>query len=290
LAKAFGASDAPAMGVFSWFCLRHSIKTCMRVAPAHINHSLALRARIVGTRAANTLNLAQQEFRIEPAMPTTVNGIGTHYYGKKNLTKETGQCEFCGNVAELWTYETGYYFVLIFIPLIPLGKKQILDDCRMCRQHRAIPAKEWARLREEALGSSTDKLTQGMDDPAAAIEHLQTLTAFKQFEEAKELAPAIEAQHSSDVDVQFFMGAWYEKYGTPGSADACFEKAYRIDPQHPGALRAKIVGLIQDGQFDESAKLMVPLKPPSENYDPSVFFMLANGYQSQSRHQGSHGG
>ena len=62
-------------------------------------------------------------------MPTTYNGIGTHYYGKRNLEVENAQCEFCDNYGALESYETGLYFVVLFIPLIPLGRKQILDQC-----------------------------------------------------------------------------------------------------------------------------------------------------------------
>ena len=28
-------------------------------------------------------------------MPTTINGIGTHYYGKRHLVKRPGYCENC---------------------------------------------------------------------------------------------------------------------------------------------------------------------------------------------------
>ena len=152
-------------------------------------------------------------------MPTTINGIGTQYYGQKNLTKEIGTCEYCNASAELSSYETGHYFVILFIPIIPLGRKQILDECPYCSRHRVVSVEQWERVREEAISASTDTLTTNMDDPGTAIEHLQTLTAFKQFEEANELAPAIEAQHKNDVDVQFFLGAWYEKYGRERSIE-----------------------------------------------------------------------
>ncbi len=32
-------------------------------------------------------------------MPTTVNGIGTHYYGHKNPTVRHGVCQACGQDA-----------------------------------------------------------------------------------------------------------------------------------------------------------------------------------------------
>ena len=57
-------------------------------------------------------------------MPSTVNGIGTWYYGKDNLVTRNDRCEFCGNYGELKSYDTTLYFVVVFIPLIPLGRKR----------------------------------------------------------------------------------------------------------------------------------------------------------------------
>ncbi len=40
-------------------------------------------------------------------MPTTYNGIGTHYYGKKNLQKRAANCPHCGNKVELSSLTRG---------------------------------------------------------------------------------------------------------------------------------------------------------------------------------------
>lgn len=217
-------------------------------------------------------------------MPSSVNGIGTTYYGKRNLETETGVCEFCKNQTTLSTYETTHFFIVLFIPIIPLGKKQIIDDCGVCRRHRVLPAAEWQRIREEAIESSSSQLADKMDDPKAAIEHLQTLTAFRQMDEARDLAVAIEGTHANDFDVQFFLGAWNEKYGQAEVADRCFDKAFDLDPKNPAAVRAKAMGLMEKGQFDEAKVMLQPLAPPSQYFDPGVFYQLGIGFQSQERH------
>ena len=62
-------------------------------------------------------------------MPTTVNGIGTHYYGKKNRSVRTAACRSCGRVGNLESYDTRLWFVIVFIPIIPLGRKRVIDTC-----------------------------------------------------------------------------------------------------------------------------------------------------------------
>src|SRR5256885_16592503 len=76
-------------------------------------------------------------------MPQTVNGIGTHYWGKKNVSSYQGQCRSCKHIASLTSYDTRLYVVVLFIPIIPLGRKRIIDQCGRCTRHYAIAHKEW---------------------------------------------------------------------------------------------------------------------------------------------------
>ena len=71
-------------------------------------------------------------------MPSTVNGIGTHYWGKKNLYTYQGQCQACKRITSLSCYDTNLFFVVVFIPIIPLGRKRIIDHCSACTRHYAM--------------------------------------------------------------------------------------------------------------------------------------------------------
>ena len=98
-------------------------------------------------------------------VPHTVNGIGTWYYGKKNLTTRRGTCQFCGREAQISDYETRLWFVVIFLPIIPLGRKQILDDCSSCRRHRAVPVGEWERATQDAVHEAGEAAAKAPNDP-----------------------------------------------------------------------------------------------------------------------------
>ena len=63
-------------------------------------------------------------------MPTTVNGIGTHYYGKSNTAVRNGRCNSCGRICQLTSYDTRLWFVVVFVPLIPLGRKRVIGPVR----------------------------------------------------------------------------------------------------------------------------------------------------------------
>ena len=96
-------------------------------------------------------------------MPLTINGIGTMYYGKRNARSHAGTCESCRKQAQLTDYETTLFFVVLYLPLIPLGRKQLLDSCPACGSHRALPAEAWQSIKQATLEHSESELAAQMD-------------------------------------------------------------------------------------------------------------------------------
>src|SRR6187549_2842037 len=103
-------------------------------------------------------------------MPTTINGIGTHYYGKRNPTTHFGVCRQCNRELLLTDYETRLWFCVIFVPIIPLGKKQIVNQCPGCTYHYAVPLSEWQKQGDQAVTSASESLAENTSDAAKAIE------------------------------------------------------------------------------------------------------------------------
>ncbi|WP_372719728.1 tetratricopeptide repeat protein [Novipirellula sp.] len=217
-------------------------------------------------------------------MPTTINGIGTQYYGKKNPRIYHDRCDSCGAHCQMTDYETGYYFVVLFIPLIPMGKKQILGDCSNCRRHRVMPLHQWNQLREEAIDTGMAKLAEAPNEPQRAIELLGTLTVFNRPEEAMDLASATLQSHQDDIDVQLGIGSWYENQGRKLEAESCFQRAIELDPEYPPCVRIAAINLLESGQPKLAAQQMESLRHPSENYEPALFLMLAQSYAGAGDH------
>src|SRR5438067_26474 len=87
-------------------------------------------------------------------MPSTINGIGTWYWGKTHILTRNDTCEFCKSYGQLSSYDTTLYFVVFFLPVIPLGRKRILNQCPRCRRHRAISLKKWEEQKTASLVSA----------------------------------------------------------------------------------------------------------------------------------------
>ncbi|MBL7223000.1 MAG: tetratricopeptide repeat protein [Candidatus Brocadiae bacterium] len=218
-------------------------------------------------------------------MPSTINGIGTHYYGKKNLEKQRGVCEHCGAAVELQTYETRLWFVVLFIPIIPLGRKQILDKCPKCSWHRALPVSEWERVREESIQKTASKASELPDDPQAAMELHATLVSFRQKEQAEQIAQVLDARFGDRADVQMHLGAWHEERGDDEKADACFARALELEPDNQAARRAVGIAAMQQGDLARAHELLGFMMHEGDDQDPAVLFLLANAHQERGEHE-----
>lgn len=218
-------------------------------------------------------------------MPTRINGIGTAYHGKSNLQAFDGVCQHCHRGGKLENYETRLWFTVLYIPLIPLTKQQIINHCRSCTWHSAIPFGEWERLRENAVETSAAKWSEKRDDPAAAMELHSTLAAFHQRTEADRLAKLLLEQFADNAKVQFYVGRWYERTGMNEAADACFARALKLEPQNLAARRAVAIGHVEQGRLEEAHSLLKAFEPPSEAFEPGAFYLLAKAFQAQDQHR-----
>ncbi len=91
-------------------------------------------------------------------MPHVINGCGTWYYGKNRIHVIPGRCGQCGQLSELTSYDTTKYFTLLFVPIVPLSKWRVLEECKICHKHRALGLKEW----EAAKARDSAEVTAGL--------------------------------------------------------------------------------------------------------------------------------
>ena len=217
-------------------------------------------------------------------MPSTVNGIGTTYYGRANLHVRMGVCEHCKRAVELRSYETRLWFVVFFIPIIPLGRRQILDQCPACTRHRAVAIGDWERTREAAIQEAGRKLAEDPRDPRAAIELHGALVAFQRAEEAARLAAVMAAEFAENADIQCYLGGWHEEERRTAEADACFEKALASAPENRAFRRAVAIGCIRKGDLARARELVSFMEAAEPEREPVVLLLLADAYAARREH------
>jgi Tfp pilus assembly protein PilF len=219
-------------------------------------------------------------------MPYTINGIGTRYYGKQNLQQRAGVCRSCGRQATLASYDTRLWFVVLFVPVIPLGRKHIIDACPACRRHFVAPLEKWEMAKQLETSGALEKFRSDPTPDNALLAH-QQLIGFHQIAEAGELQRTMEEKFADNARVQIYLAGTLMRLGKTEPAAALFQRALQLRPDLPEARIGVAEGHIRAGRLDEARSLLDFLEKPgaAQLYSLAPLERLALGYQKAGRHE-----
>lgn len=218
-------------------------------------------------------------------MPTTVNGIGTHYYGKKNRKSRTGVCRACGGQGTLESYDTRLWFVILFVPVIPLGRKRIMDYCPRCSRHYAADYSRWEMSRQLSVSGAMDRY-RTEPSPEAALDVHANLLGFHAHDEADQFRTLALEQYPESAVLCAGLAAHLDQAGRFGEAGPLFEKALALRPDLPEARVGVAFARMQQGKLDEARELLSFLEQPGAGqlYSLGPLESLAQCYQKIGRH------
>ncbi len=217
-------------------------------------------------------------------MPETVNGIGTWYYGRTNTQLSQDQCEYCGKFGELKSYDTTLYFVFFFIPLIPLGRKRILDECPHCKRHRYMALGKWERMKREKLFELGRKYKEQPGNKDTAVELIQAIFVFKVGALLNTIAPLIEKHFAGDEEVLGMLGAAFGMLGQTAEAERCHRKAHNLKDT-PETRISLANALIEQMRPGEAEPLIGYILDEKKDDDMPMLAILIQGYQAVGQHQ-----
>ncbi|MFO0938432.1 MAG: tetratricopeptide repeat protein [Gemmataceae bacterium] len=216
-------------------------------------------------------------------MPHVINGVGTWYYGRSRIHRLKAGCEFCNRIGELTSYDTTLYFVVLFIPVIPLSKKRVLDECPSCRRHRVIAWKTWEKQKEEGIASVLQQLAEKPDDHEALGTALGIVTMYQDeplFERIAELA-------KNDTELpklQFQLANAYSYFGRREEAEAAYQHALRNDDS-PTIRKSAALNALRMGEPERAEKLLDYVLKQRVDEDFSFIMLVIDAYQSFGRHE-----
>ena len=165
-------------------------------------------------------------------MPYTLNGIGTHYYGAGNRSARLDVCRSCGRSATLSSYDTREWICVVFIPLIPLRKYRILNDCSSCRRHHRIAANEFAEKLAEVTAPLRGQMRHSPQDPEPQIALVRALIGWEMRADAEKELQSATARFPQNVDITLLAAQVASGRGDLNGALPLYERAYNLDPQN----------------------------------------------------------
>jgi tetratricopeptide (TPR) repeat protein len=218
-------------------------------------------------------------------MPTTVNGIGTHYYGKKNQSTRSDVCRHCRRLAVLDSYDTRLWFVLVFIPVIPLGRKRVIDSCSLCRMHVALDADSYEQSRQKQVSEALTRFRDAPSPELALAAHA-TLLAFHDGEKAAGLRRESLVRFPGQISLLEGFASHLDNLSARDEALPFHEAALKVDRDLPAARVGVALARMEEGRLDDARALLAFLLAPGSERKHSLHPLrtLAEHFQQQGRH------
>lgn len=217
-------------------------------------------------------------------MPTVVNGIGTWYYGKTHLHRLKGVCEFCNRVGELESYDTTLYFVVFFIPLLPLSRKRILQSCPSCQQHRVMSLKDWEEAKAKDTARVLDKLEEDPGNRDSVLAAVNLAIAYQDEVLFDKLSEGLGVKQDQDAVVQRRLGDAYSYFRRYPEAEHAYRHA--LTQQDERDLRQQLaIVLLKQGRPQEAEPLLRDILAERLRDDRGMIYLLIESYQAQGLHE-----
>lgn len=217
-------------------------------------------------------------------MPYTMNGVGTWYYGKSNLFTHEDFCPYCNRYVTLSSFDTREWFVIVFLPIIPLRKKRIINSCPVCTKHIAVPMKKYIKQKEDDYIKAADAYEANPQNPEAAAGLLGVFGSYQDLESFEEFAPQIAEQFPNDPKMMTTIGSTYYNYGKMEQARDYFEKSLAL---HSDDAVHEILGFVylRQSEPDKAASHFQYILDKRILKKAGVLMSLVDGYQAKGRHQ-----
>src|SRR6516165_3577636 len=217
-------------------------------------------------------------------MPTVVNGIGTWYYGKRRIHTRKGTCEFCGHTTALASYDTTLFFVVFFVPLIPLSRKRILEQCSVCQKHRVMPLARWEEFKVTDAARVLDDLQNNPQDPQAMVAAIGLVMAYQDEPLFQQIIEPIAGEYRNDAAVQQQMGDAYSYFARWPQA----EEAYRasLAAQDSEFAREGFAwSLLKQGRPRKARPYLQHVLDNRKQECAGLIYYLVQGYQADGLHE-----
>ena len=216
-------------------------------------------------------------------MPQVYNGIGTWYYGKRNIHRIGGNCPHCNASSGLESYDTTLYFVVLFVPLIPLSKKRIIEKCQSCSMHSAMALKEWHRLKTEAVTDILDRLRADPDDRGTILEAIGVATTFQDEELFEKMTDSLAGDRTDDAAIQATLGQGYAYFARHDEAARAFVHSLKAE-DNPEVRDQLGLTFLRLGDPERAAGCFTHIIDNAEEDDAWMLYQLVVAYQAEGMH------
>ena len=165
-----------------------------------------------------------------------IYGWGNFNRRDHSLVRDT--CRSCGHTGYLKSYTSSKFFTLYFIPIIPLGRQRIVQDCPHCKQAFGMSLGKWRKLGRTELPRALAEVQAKPADPEAARQALALCVQLQDRNALRSIGPQVRTTFARDADMLGYLAGAYSYLCMDKEADAAYLDAVALAPDGPIAAQA----------------------------------------------------
>ncbi len=208
---------------------------------------------------------------------------GSTHIRRKNEVRVYAQCPHCHQVGAKACYDASKFFTLYMVPLIPLGKVHVAQECPGCKQGLHASLSKWEQQRDAQLPSAVAAYLQHPDFAPALAHAVELALAFH--DESAFLEVALQAEeHFAQTPASLLqLAAGYRFFGLNEPAQAALEAALALDTTAQ-ALRLAFVWSMQDRKPGAAGRFVDELRAKSSQDVSAELRLLIPMLQALGQH------
>lgn len=216
-------------------------------------------------------------------MPYTLNGVGTTYYGNTNSSTRQGICHSCKRQASLTSYDTMHWFVVLFVPLIPLGRKRIIDQCGHCRRHLVMELSAWNNILEQRDESAL-LLKENPTDPQLAKQLLRFAVTTNDLTLVDDVTRIVEKHMPDNLDLWLSLASCYAHFQRYVELERVLYSVVALD-SNPSYRLMLADTLLRLKKPDDAVPFLTHIVENNRTEDAEMLVFLGQVYQELGRHE-----
>ena len=156
------------------------------------------------------------------------NAFKIELIGKKKITSHLTLCAGCSQLRLLSSYITTRVAMFFSLPVLPLGKLRILDECPTCGHCGQIKARQFYKERKKNLSVMMEGFTHSSDDPDNCCLALHTLMIYNEEAWFEDVQKTYSKRFESDMRVQLLIARGLCRFGDYDRAIEYCRKAIEL--------------------------------------------------------------
>jgi tetratricopeptide (TPR) repeat protein len=198
--------------------------------------------------------------------------FGKNFYGKTNVVSHYADCTSCRKQSVLSSYTTENCLHVFNLPVLPLGRIHITDECPYCGHYTAISHRTYRKTRKKDLAVMMEAFTADADNPDSTLNGLQTLMVYNEKSWFMNVENSYGRRFETHMMVQQIIAQGLCRFGEYTEAIIYCQKAIALGA---GPRAEELLRLCQSLREKNAAYPIDKLSPKPESMLKPYAFLMA---------------